>query len=44
MIEELVKLTAEEQRKRRSRSIAIAVILAAMVVLFYAITWFKFVF
>lgn len=41
---ELVKLTPEEQKRRRARSVAIALVLGALVVLFYAITWFKFVY
>jgi hypothetical protein len=34
-------LTAAQKRARRSRSIAIAVVLAALVVLFYAMTLVK---
>ncbi len=44
MIEELVKLTDEEKKRRRARSIAIASVLGGLVILFYAVTWFKFVF
>ncbi|MCV0428270.1 MAG: hypothetical protein K5905_22670 [Roseibium sp.] len=39
--EEGVKLTPEQAKKRRSRSIAIAVVLAALVVLFYVVTIVK---
>src|SRR5262249_39018479 len=35
---EPVELTEEQKRSRRSRSIAIALVLAALVVLFYVIT------
>lgn len=34
-------LTPEELKRRRSRSIAIAVVLAALVVLFYVVTMAK---
>ena len=40
--EELVELTESQQRARRSRSIAIAVGLFALVVVFYAATLSKF--
>ena len=36
--EEGVRLTEAEQRRRRARSIAIAVVLAALVALFYVVT------
>ncbi|WP_305989267.1 hypothetical protein [Roseibium sp. MMSF_3544] len=36
-----VRLTPEQQKKRRSRSIAIAVVLLALVVLFYVVTIVK---
>lgn len=36
-----ITLTEEQQKKRRSRSIAIAVILASLVVLFYVVTIIK---
>jgi hypothetical protein len=38
---ERVELTEEQKRSRRSRSIAIAVVLGVLVVLFYAITLVK---
>jgi hypothetical protein len=38
---EPVELTEEQKRSRRSRSIAIAVILGVLVVLFYIITLVK---
>ena len=38
---ERVELTEEQKRSRRSRSIALALILAAVVVLFYVITLVK---
>jgi hypothetical protein len=38
---EPVELTEEQKRSRRSRSIAIAVVLGALVVLFYIITLVK---
>jgi hypothetical protein len=38
---EPVELTDEQKRSRRSRSIAIAVVLGVLVVLFYAITLVK---
>ena len=34
----MAPLSPEEQKRRRSRSIAIAVVLGAMVLLFYAVT------
>jgi hypothetical protein len=36
-----VVLTPEQQRSRRARSLAIAVVLGALVVLFYAVTLVK---
>ena len=36
--EEGVRLTEAEQRRRRARSIAIALVLAALVALFYVVT------
>ena len=36
-----VELTEEQKRSRRSRSIAIALVLGALVVLFYVITLVK---
>lgn len=36
-----IVLTEEQKRKRRNRSVALAVVLAALVVLFYAITLVK---
>ena len=38
---ERVELTEEQRRSRRSRSIALALILGALVVLFYVITLVK---
>jgi hypothetical protein len=38
---EPVELTEEQKRSRRSRSIAIALLLGALVVLFYVITLVK---
>ena len=38
---ERVELTEEQRRSRRSRSIALAVVLAVVVVLFYVITLVK---
>ena len=38
---EPVELTEEQKRSRRSRSIAIALVLGALVVLFYVITLVK---
>jgi hypothetical protein len=38
---ERVELTEEQKRSRRSRSIALALILGAVVVLFYVITLVK---
>ena len=38
---ERVELTEEQKRSRRSRSIAIAVILGALVILFYVVTLVK---
>lgn len=39
--EEGVVLTEAQKRARRSRSIAIAIVLAALVILFYAVTLVK---
>jgi hypothetical protein len=39
--QERVELTEEQKRSRRSRSVAIAVVLGVLVVLFYAITLVK---
>lgn len=36
-----VRLTEEQKKKRRSRSIAIAVVLGALVALFYVVTIVK---
>jgi hypothetical protein len=36
-----IKLTAEQQRARRARSIAIAVALGVLVILFYVVTMVK---
>jgi hypothetical protein len=36
-----IVLTEEQKRKRRNRSVALAVVLAALVILFYAITLVK---
>ncbi len=36
-----IVLTPEQQRRRRQRSIAIALVLAALVILFYAVTLVK---
>ena len=36
-----ITLTDEQKKKRRSRSVAIAVILACLVVLFYVVTIIK---
>lgn len=36
-----IVLTPEQQRRRRARSIAIALVLAALVVLFYVVTIVK---
>jgi hypothetical protein len=38
MLEEGIHLTEEQRRRRRARSIAIALVLAALVALFYAVT------
>jgi hypothetical protein len=38
---ERVELTEEQKRSRRARSIALALILAALVVLFYIVTLVK---
>ncbi|MFB2550886.1 hypothetical protein [Ensifer soli] len=39
---ETVKLTEAQKRSRRGRNIALAVVLVALVVMFYAITIVKF--
>jgi len=39
--EDGIRLSAEQTQKRRTRSIAIALILAGLVVLFYAVTVVK---
>ncbi len=39
--DEGIKLTDEQRKKRRSRSIAIAAVLGALVVLFYIVTIVK---
>jgi hypothetical protein len=39
--EQGIKLTDEQKKKRRSRSIAIAVVLAALVAIFYVVTIVK---
>ena len=36
-----IRLTDEQRRRRRTRSVAIAVVLGALVALFYVITIFK---
>lgn len=36
-----VELTADQQRQRKQRSLAIAALLAALVVLFYIVTMIK---
>ncbi|MBA4782654.1 MAG: hypothetical protein H2045_05485 [Rhizobiales bacterium] len=41
-MDEFVKLTSEEQKRRRTRSVAIGFMLAALVVLFYVVTVIKF--
>jgi hypothetical protein len=38
---ERIELTEEQKRSRRSRSIALALILAALVILFYVVTLVK---
>jgi predicted nucleic acid-binding Zn ribbon protein len=38
---DLIELSVEEQRKRRSRNVAIAWVLVGLVVMFYVITVFK---
>jgi hypothetical protein len=38
---ERIVLTEEQQRSRRARSIAIALVLAALVILFYVVTLVK---
>lgn len=40
--EEGIQLTAAEKQRRRRRSIALAVVLAGLVVLFYVLTIVKF--
>ncbi|MEM9633895.1 MAG: hypothetical protein AAGA50_21370 [Pseudomonadota bacterium] len=39
--EQGIKLTPEQTKRRRSRSVAIAVVLAALVALFYVVTIVK---
>ncbi|CTQ52662.1 hypothetical protein LP7551_01182 [Roseibium album] len=39
--EQGIKLTDEQKKKRRSRSIAIAAVLAALVAIFYVVTIVK---
>lgn len=41
MVEDGIRLTPEQQRRRRSRSVAIGIVLAALVVLFYVVTIVK---
>lgn len=41
MSEDGVRLTPEQKRRQRARSIAIAVVLVALVVLFYVVTIVK---
>jgi len=41
-MDDSVKLTPQEERRRRMRSIAIGLSLAALVVLFYIVTVIKF--
>ena len=38
MMDDRIELSPEQKSRRRTRSIAIAVVLAALVVLFYAVT------
>jgi hypothetical protein len=38
---ERIVLTEEQQRRRRARSIAIAIVLGALVILFYIVTLVK---
>ncbi|MEO1065881.1 MAG: hypothetical protein AAFW47_00745 [Pseudomonadota bacterium] len=40
---DLVKLTPEEAKSRRNRSVAIGCALAALVAIFYIVTVFKFI-
>jgi hypothetical protein len=37
-----IVLSPEQRRRRRARNIAIALILAGVVALFYVMTWFRF--
>lgn len=39
--EPIVELTEEQKRSRRSRSVALALVLGALVVLFYVVTLVK---
>lgn len=39
---ETVKLTETQAKSRRSRNVALALVLAFLVVLFYVMTWAKF--
>lgn len=41
-MDELVKLTPEEARRRRMRSVAIGLALGGLVILFYIVTVIKF--
>lgn len=41
-MDDLVELTPEEQRRRKRRSLAVGLALAALVVLFYIVTVVKF--
>lgn len=41
-MDDLVKLTPEEVRRRKKRSVAIGLSLAGLIVLFYAVTLIKF--
>ena len=39
--DERIVLTPEEMRRRRQRNIALALVLGALVLLFYVVTWAK---
>ncbi|HSM42820.1 MAG TPA: hypothetical protein VK862_18895 [Afifellaceae bacterium] len=41
MADELIRLTDEEQKRRRRRSVALGLILAGLVLLFYLVTIIK---
>jgi len=41
MAEELIRLTDEEQKRRRRRSVALGLVLAGLVLLFYLVTIIK---